>query len=51
MNDKEYIVKIERLENEIGELNLVIKALREWIREDAKEIKQLQDELEEYRSR
>ena len=43
--------KIERLENEIGELNLVIKALREWIREDAKEIKQLQDELEKYRNR
>ena len=43
---KEYIAKIERLENEIGELNLVIKALREWIREDAKEIKQLQDELD-----
>jgi len=48
---KEYTEKIERLEKEIGELNLVVKALREWIREDAKEIKQLQDELEEYRSR
>jgi len=48
---KEYIAKIERIEKEIGELNLVIKALREWIKEDAKEIKQLQDELQEYRSR
>jgi peptidoglycan hydrolase CwlO-like protein len=48
---KEYIEKIERIEKEIGELNLVVKALREWIREDAKEIKQLQDELEKYRNR
>lgn len=51
MNDKELMKKIEKIENEIGELNMVIKALREWIREDAKEIKQLQDELEKYRSR
>lgn len=51
MNEKELMQKIERLENEIGELNLVIKALREWIKEDAKEIKQLQEQLEEYRSR
>jgi peptidoglycan hydrolase CwlO-like protein len=51
MKDAQLMQKIERLENEIGELNLVIKALREWIREDAKEIKQLQDELEKYRNR
>jgi prefoldin subunit 5 len=51
MKEKEYIAKIERVENEIGELNLVIKALREWIREDAKEIQKLQDELEKYRQR
>jgi peptidoglycan hydrolase CwlO-like protein len=51
MEKKEHLNKIESLEEEIGELNLVVKALREWIREDAKEIKQLQDKLDEYRKR
>jgi peptidoglycan hydrolase CwlO-like protein len=51
MEKKEHLNKIESLEEEIGELNLVVKALREWIREDAKEIKKLQEELDEYRKR
>ena len=47
----ELIKKIEALQDEIDELKLVVKALREWIREDAKEIKALQEELDEYRNR
>jgi len=51
MKETDHIKKIEKLEEEVGELNLVVKALREWIKEDAKEIKQLQEELDEYRKR
>jgi uncharacterized coiled-coil DUF342 family protein len=51
MTEKDYIQKIIRLDKEINELNLLIKTLREWIVEDSKEIKQLQEELDEYRNR
>ena len=46
---KDLLKKIEALEEEIGELKLVVRALREWIKEDAKEIKALEEKLNEYR--
>lgn len=46
---KDLIKKLEALQKESEELKLMVKALREWVREDAKEIKKLEDKLEEYR--
>ena len=46
---KDLIKKLEALQKESEELKLMVKALREWVREDAKEIKKLEYKLEEYR--
>lgn len=46
---KDLIKKLEALQKESEELKLMVKALREWVREDAKEIKKLEDKLEEHR--
>lgn len=46
---KDLLKKIEALEAEISDLKLVVRALREWIKEDAKEIKALEEKLNEYR--
>lgn len=46
---KDLIKKLEELQKESNELKLMVKALREWVREEAKEIKELEDKLEEYK--
>lgn len=46
---KDLLKKLEALQKESEELKMMVKALREWVREDAKEIKKLEDKLKEHR--
>ena len=50
-NIEDIAKEVDRLIVENRELKILVQALREWVKNDAKEIKQLEDKLHEYRNR